>query len=70
MKILFSFNNYMRWRPLGQVFTVMQGNKNGAKGEKKPGITPGELNREVSRLGDVGYQRHPGNALRHCWQSL
>lgn len=25
-------------------------------GRKKPGTRPGELNREVSRLGDVGYR--------------
>ena len=32
----------------------------GKKAKKNRALRPGELNREVSRLGDVGCQRHPG----------
>jgi hypothetical protein len=33
---------------------LLAGNSLVATAKKKPGFTPGELNREVSRLGDVG----------------
>lgn len=34
-------------------------------GKKKPGLWPGELNREVSRLGDVGSVR-PQQQIAAC----